>query len=174
MKRSSHDVTEVRISEDGHLYVYYKDINLLDSNTSEPASHGFFEYTIYPKKDVAEGEKLKNRVDISFDYEDPIRTNTIIHTIKVKKKTQRFDLDLYPNPAQKRLNIEISAYAMTVENVTDLREIQVVSSNGQIMHEVKRIGSNYLNIDVSGFPNGLYFIKGIDTIGTLHIGQFVK
>ena len=72
----------------------------------------------------------------------------------MKKKTQRFDLDLYPNPAQKRLNIEISAYAMTVENVTDLREIQVVSSNGQIMHEVKRIGSNYLNIDVSGFLNG--------------------
>ena len=174
MKRSSHDVTEVRISEDGHLYVYYKDINLLDSNTSEPASHGFFEYTIYPKKDVAEGEKLKNRVDISFDYEDPIRTNTITHTIKVKKKTQRFDLDLYPNPAQKRLNIEISDYAMTIENVTELREIQVVSSNGQIMHEVKRIGSNYLNIDVSGFPNGLYFIKGIDTIGNLHIGQFVK
>ncbi len=55
MKRSSHDVTEVHISEDGHLYVYYKDINLLDSNTSEPASHGFFKYTIYPKKDVAEG-----------------------------------------------------------------------------------------------------------------------
>jgi uncharacterized delta-60 repeat protein/uncharacterized repeat protein (TIGR01451 family) len=51
-------------------------INLPDTFTNEPKSHGFVKFKIAPKSTVSLGTIVENFVDIFFDYNDPIRTNT--------------------------------------------------------------------------------------------------
>ncbi|MEL6866888.1 MAG: T9SS type A sorting domain-containing protein, partial [Bacteroidota bacterium] len=57
----------------------FNDIHLPDSNTNEPASHGFVFFDI----EVANrslGTRIENSVGIYFDYNAPIITNTVLNT----------------------------------------------------------------------------------------------
>ena len=54
----------------------FKNINLVDSITNEPASHGYIVYKIKPKQTVALGDTIKNRAAIYFDFNPAVITNT--------------------------------------------------------------------------------------------------
>ncbi len=77
---SSHPNTwEIRGSDT--LEVLFFPISLPDSNVNEPASHGFFSFTIAQKLDLPDGTLIENTADIIFDFNPPIITNTVWHTI---------------------------------------------------------------------------------------------
>lgn len=59
----------------------FPDINLPDSTNNEPNSHGFFQFKIKLKDSLALGTVLKNNADIFFDYNTPVKTNTVLDTI---------------------------------------------------------------------------------------------
>ncbi len=63
------------------LNVLFSMIMLPDSNTNEPASHGFFSFDIEQKSDLPDGTTLNNTANIIFDFNPPITTNTVQHTI---------------------------------------------------------------------------------------------
>ncbi|MDQ3191855.1 MAG: T9SS type A sorting domain-containing protein [Bacteroidota bacterium] len=63
----------------------FNDINLTDTMTSEVNSHGFVKFKIAPFDTVPLGTIIENFVDIFFDYNLPIRTNTI--SIKIDSLT---------------------------------------------------------------------------------------
>ena len=54
----------------------FNDIQLVDSNTNEPASHGYIVYRVKPKPTVSIGNIITNRASIRFDYNLPVKTNT--------------------------------------------------------------------------------------------------
>jgi uncharacterized repeat protein (TIGR01451 family) len=56
-------------------------IALADSNVNEQASHGFVSFKIKHKKDIPLKARIENKVDIYFDYNEPIRTNVVFNTI---------------------------------------------------------------------------------------------
>ncbi|MCP4438903.1 MAG: T9SS type A sorting domain-containing protein [Aureispira sp.] len=56
-------------------------IMLPDSNTNEPASHGFIKFRIQQKAGNSTGTRIENSAAIYFDYNAPVLTNTTWHTI---------------------------------------------------------------------------------------------
>ena len=69
------------IEETGILTVSFENIQLPDSTTNEPASHGFFKFRIHQKPDNPIGTILENRAAIYFDFNEPVITNFSWHTI---------------------------------------------------------------------------------------------
>ena len=65
-----------------HLFRWtFNDINLPDSISSEKESHGFIKYKIGIKNNLPIGTELKNKADIFFDFNPPIKTNETINTL---------------------------------------------------------------------------------------------
>ncbi|MEM9820517.1 MAG: T9SS type A sorting domain-containing protein [Bacteroidota bacterium] len=77
---SSHPY-RMELKEDGFLIFHFDNILLPDSTTNEPASHGFVQFRIQQLPDQPIGTVIENSVDIYFDFNDPIITNTVFHTI---------------------------------------------------------------------------------------------
>lgn len=54
----------------------FEDINLADSKTDEPNSHGYVAFRIVPKYGTPMGYTINNKASIYFDFNEPIITNT--------------------------------------------------------------------------------------------------
>lgn len=54
----------------------FKNINLIDSTSDEPNSHGFVQYRIKLKSGLSEGMAIQNTASILFDLNAPVVTNT--------------------------------------------------------------------------------------------------
>ncbi len=64
------------------LVFTFENILLPDSTTNEEASHGQVNFSITPRADLLPGERIENSVEIYFDFNDPVLTNTVFHTIR--------------------------------------------------------------------------------------------
>ena len=93
----------------------FANIMLPDSNVNEAASHGFVKFKIAQKQDLEDGTLLTNDAGIYFDFNPPIQTNEVFHTIGrefVTVNTQEVfipnvSLKAYPNPASEVVNFEL-------------------------------------------------------------------
>ena len=65
----------------GVLRVDFEDINLPDSASDHAGSIGWFTFSIQLKDSLPLGTQIQNNVDIYFDYNAPIRTNTALNTL---------------------------------------------------------------------------------------------
>lgn len=59
----------------------FKNIDLPDSTSDEPGSHGFVKFSILPAKGLADKTVISNAADIGFDYNEFLRTNVVTSTI---------------------------------------------------------------------------------------------
>jgi hypothetical protein len=85
-------------------------INLPDSNTNEPLSHGFIEYSISPKAGLSDGTGIENTAAIYFDFNPPVITNTTLNTMwsslaAVEEINSPENLQVYPNPGNDRIQL---------------------------------------------------------------------
>ncbi len=88
------DVTTIHPGVSSHDYEFeylggqvvqwtFNNILLVDSNANEPESHGFFKFNIKQKTANPIGTLIENSAAIYFDFNDPIITNTIFHTVGI-------------------------------------------------------------------------------------------
>lgn len=63
------------------LEVLFYPIFLPDSNVNEPASRGYFSFEVDLEPWLPAGTKIENTASIVFDFNPPITTNTVLHTI---------------------------------------------------------------------------------------------
>ena len=70
-----------QINPNGVLTFTFDNIKLVDSFTNEKGSHGFFRYQIRLKDSVATSTKIDNKAAIYFDFNTPIITNIVGHTV---------------------------------------------------------------------------------------------
>jgi hypothetical protein len=59
----------------------FNNINLPDSTSNEPASHGFVSFRIAQKPGNPLGTRIANQALITFDFNSPIATNQTLHTV---------------------------------------------------------------------------------------------
>ncbi len=59
----------------------FNNIMLPDSFSNEPGSHGFLTFTVDMMPNLLNGTTIENSASIYFDSNDPIITNTALHTI---------------------------------------------------------------------------------------------
>jgi uncharacterized repeat protein (TIGR01451 family) len=77
---ASHDYTwEIRGLDT--LDVLFFPIALPDSAASQEGSQGFFTFSMNQKPDLPHGTLVRNTASIIFDFNPPIVTNTVFHTI---------------------------------------------------------------------------------------------
>lgn len=74
-----------------YLVFTFASINLPDSIKNVTKSQGFIKYKIKAKKSLPSGTVISNRAGIYFDYNFPIITNYVVHTItdKIPYNTER-------------------------------------------------------------------------------------
>lgn len=100
-----------QVDFEGHniLKFMFNNILLPDSNVNEAASHGFVRFRITPKSSTPLKTKIENRAAIFFDFNAPIITNGVFHTVDTgflnRKTIAVFSAttpaqQLYPNPVR--------------------------------------------------------------------------
>lgn len=77
----SHESLVTELIGDRTLKFRFDNIHLPDSTTNEAQSHGYVVFEVSPLPNRIDGTELKNRAGIYFDFNEPIITNTVLHTL---------------------------------------------------------------------------------------------
>ena len=67
---------ELSVQDGNKLEWHFRNILLPDSNTDEPASHGYLAFRIKPKQGLQVGDSITNTASVYFDFNLPVNTNT--------------------------------------------------------------------------------------------------
>lgn len=77
---SSHTLTSLEVDPDRNLIARFENILLPDSTTDLLGSEGYLAFAIKPVPDLPSGSVVTNAVDIYFDVNEPVTTNTVFST----------------------------------------------------------------------------------------------
>jgi hypothetical protein len=148
-------------------------IALVDSFKNEPLSHGYVCFKIKHKNGIAPKTKIENFVDIYFDYNAPVRTNTVFNTIfdtiqiYIPKVTDtvtdttgssgiqglnKTSIMVFPNPTTDKFFIQMS------EPVKDL-SIEIYDMQGRLTKSVTSTNNQTLEVSAQGMTKGIYHIR---------------
>jgi uncharacterized repeat protein (TIGR01451 family) len=156
---SSHPYTWA-LSGPGIVTFTFANIALPDSNVNEPASHGFVDFEIGQKPDLPLGSVVENRAAIYFDFNDPVLTNTVWHTIdldflenstRVPELERNVALAVYPNPASETAFVVLPAGAFKGGRC------HVYDAFGRLVARHTVTGPEF-RLERRGLPAGLYTI----------------
>jgi len=129
----------------------FPNINLADSVSNEPLSHGYVTYKIALNPALAPGTEIENTAGIYFDYNDPVMTNTALNTIETVNSVNEEVMNnfiVYPNPANNIVTVSsgsTSEYSLSLLDVfgKEIRTINTVQGK--------------IEMDVNELPAGIYF-----------------
>jgi|GEM_PF-2404037 len=141
----------------------FEAINLPDSTSDEPGSHGFVRFKINQKPDNETGTIIDNQVAIYFDYNPPVITNTT----RVQIGTYKVDIitgiknnlesvnnsSAFPNPFSDYTIIRVEG-----ANFKDM-DLVIYDSKGIQVHQQRISNTNEFIIRNLSDNNGIYFYK---------------
>ena len=163
--RASHSYDLV-INENVLTWRFFS-INLPDSNTNEPASHGFIEYSISPKAGLTDGTTINNTAYIYFDFNAPVVTNSTMNTLwssltALEEVNKGQQLIVYPNPGNDKIvvlprralngNVTITLFDITGKKIKTLIDHDHLNGTG-------------VESDVRDLSKGIYIIELRDDTG---------
>jgi hypothetical protein len=113
---------------------------------------------------------IYNRASILFDYNEPIITNTEMHTVFNNLSSRPGTLLLFPNPVHENHSTVI--IKPEKESEINILETVVMDLQGNIR---KRIEANisFLTLDVSDLPNGVYVTQVRSIDGKTYSGRLI-
>lgn len=144
----SHPMGEVHIENERYVDFEFPNINLPDSTSNEPLSHGYIYYRIKPKQNLVLGDQMDNTAHIFFDFNEAIITNTTITTVVQTlsaREDDLFQVIVHPNPVKDILNIQTES---------PLDRVELYNLQGQLMTT-----TTDSIIDITGFKTGMYILK---------------
>ncbi len=162
---SSH-FANVEISQSGIGTFTFRNINLPDSTSDEIHSHGYLQYRIKAKDNLAVGTSINNTANIYFDYNSPVITNTVtnyITTLVSLPENKNHPLSIYPNPSKDKF---------TIESADPGSALEIYNILGKLMLNVE-IENNHFIIDATSWPSGIYFLR-VGTSGKLITKKLIK
>ncbi len=162
------------LSGAGILTFTFDHILLPDSNVNEVASHGFTQFSIAQRPDNPFGAVVENRAGIYFDFNAPIMTNTVWHTISPdfkptpthEPKAPVATLQVWPNPADEVTRIWAERHFKAGQQIV-LRNI-----SGSVVREIA-VQGQIVELQRAGLPKGLYFLEWRDKSGVIGVGKVV-
>jgi len=145
------------------LILQFTGIELADSNSNEPASHGFVRFKIEQANGNIYGTVIPQMANIYFDYLSPVATNNAVvelhqEIIGGTSSINNQNATIYPNPAHESFNI--NCHESTNYIVQDLA--------GRIIEAGNVIKPTELNC--ATWAKGIYFI----TLQTTENRQIIK
>ncbi len=148
-------------NEEGMKEWFFEDIQLADSVSNEPESHGFIKYLVDVKSDLDRNVTIRNFADIVFDYNEAIRTNTTVTPVLYfSGDSDNSTMMLYPNPATDRVNLAVG----TNQDMVPMRGVELINASGVVM--VKQSFSDLpesAELTLNVLP-GIYYVRvfGVD------------
>jgi len=151
----------------------FDDILLPDSFVNEPGSNGWVEYEISQKFDLPLETRVENTAAIFFDFNEPVITNTVFHTVGENFLptslrdlfTTKESLIFSPNPVQR------GQFAFINTEVDKNKTYQIFNIDGQLMQS-GIMNSKKLQIPKQ-FTAGIYLISLTDDKGKMEYGRLV-
>jgi hypothetical protein len=138
----------------------FDNILLPDSNVNEAASHGFVRFRITPKSSTPLGTKIDNRAAIFFDFNAPIITNWVFHTVDTGFLERKIvsvspsptaQQQMYPNPVR-------SGNLLYFENLpVGTNKISLIDPLGKVVFAAELVG-NSMRVP-NGLASGIYFLE---------------
>ncbi len=150
----------VQILEGGIGRFNFPHINLPDSNTNEPASHGYVQYKIKLKDGLSVGTQVHNTGYIYFDFNSPVVTNTTGNTILSitnpgNNVQDRLKISVYPNPLHEEFTVLLPRFS-TNKQVT----LTLYDTFGQEIQSYLMTGLTF-RFQMHGQSSGIYFLKAV-------------
>ena len=168
---SSHTYT-FQLLEGNILEFRFDNILLPDSSANQEASNGFIQFTVEQLPDNAHGTRIENTAAIYFDFNEPVITNTVFHTIgemvvavnEAHEVGLQAGLKAYPNPFSEAAVFELPRGDAGVFHLYD--------ANGQLILEQNFQRPSFL---VSGhhLRPGAYFYQVRTEEGYVYRGKLV-
>ena len=178
------DLSTFRVKASSHNYITdivgqevtftFNNIMLPDSFVNEPASNGWLEYEISQNVDLPLETAIQNTAAIFFDFNEPVITNTTLHTTGEKMFSITSSKNLIqtkpslifsPNPVQRGQPVFIES--KIDQNLT----YELLNIDGQL------IGSGILdseNLQIpKQVPTGIYLVKLTDQNGKMEYGKLM-
>jgi uncharacterized repeat protein (TIGR01451 family) len=152
--------------QNGVLYIVFDHIQLPDSNSNEPDSHGFVKFSMRPGTDLMPGESVGNTANIYFDFNEPVITNEAVLQVDASTSTSGIATEeflLWPNPVGDMLMLAGGAIGSTVE-IVDVTGRSVVRS---------RVAMDRTVIDMRDLTSGMYILRLLNG-STITTRSFVK
>ena len=138
----------------------FPNINLPDSTTDEPHSHGYVQYRVRIKDGTVVGTQIHNTAYIIFDFNTPVVTNTTFNQIDLitdltpgPSPKERGAVLVYPTPAKDFINFKLNYSSKFDLTITDLF--------GRTVY-YQKIQNDFVSIPVSKIGEGI-FIYRIET-----------
>ena len=149
---------------------------LPDSTTDEAGSHGYVSFRIKPKADFSNNDVIQNRAHIYFDFNAPVITNTtstviLQERITAIKQNIAQKIKLFPSPTNGnvQLQFDITGNKNISLNIIDINGKMLLQKNIQ-----PTIGFNTIDINLSDYANGIYFIQLVSDNEKLYYGKVMK
>jgi hypothetical protein len=155
---------QVSIRNGSEVSFEFDNINLPDSTSDEPGSHGFIAFKIKPHDNILVGDIINATADIYFDFNPAVVTNTAMTQIVNELSVGEFEIDkvtVYPNPTDGILNIVTHA---------GIANTNIFNHLGQLVLSVKEASK----IDISSLSAGIYLMILSDGNGTNYTQKIIK
>jgi len=169
---ASHDYTW-EIKDNNKLKVLFFPIALPDSNQNLAGSQGFFTFNIDQVQDLPDGTVIENTANIVFDYNPPIVTNTVFHTIGellVIIDDSEHETDpvwtVFANP------VSTTATFRTKKVIAGEKRFELFDSSGRLVRTHRFEGQEFL-FERQELLGGMYFFKITGEQGKSATGKVV-
>ena len=117
---------------------------------------------------------VKNSADIYFDFNAPVKTNTVFNTINdtvlvgspiilgIVGQTREMGLKVYPNPTTGILMLEMETWAFVGARHTSPLQIHITDVMGRVVLSAEWARhASPLQIQMTALPAGMYFLRVI-------------
>lgn len=152
------------------LKFHFDNIHLPDSTNNEPESHGYVIYEVKPLSTwLGHNTEIQNTADIHFDFNPPIRTNTVTHMIYhgdiplkdyncdaagLNSHDEFSEMLVYPNPANELVTIHMAGNQKTYKlTLIDLQGRQIADY---------MLSGEQMEVSLGNLPNGIYLLTLTD------------
>lgn len=143
----SHDCS-INIRSNNALEVYFDKIDL--PFEPEEGNKGYFVFKIKTRGDLNQGDIIRNKASIYFDYNDPIVTNEAFAQFEVTSSTTDIDrtgrIHLMPNPTSNMVYFENP----------NVEKVDVFNAQGV---RVKSFNYPGQSLSLASLPDGTYVLK---------------
>lgn len=164
------------IAGDGTLAFTFGNIRLPDSTTNEPASHGYVNFTIAQKPDLAPGTVIENDAAIFFDFNEPVLTDPYFHTVgrplitfvPDRPGAGALELRVFPNPSSEYADFRLEGSPQTDPRL----RLRVYDARGRLLQETEFTGPAY-RFQRQGLAPGLYYFQLENSGGKRASGKLI-
>ncbi|MES2620548.1 MAG: T9SS type A sorting domain-containing protein [Bacteroidota bacterium] len=149
----------------------FSGINLPDSVSNEPASHGMVKFKVKMKPSLAPGTEIKNRAAIYFDSNPRILTNTALNTIETNTAVTQISnsksaIRISPNPATTSITLQLQ---QTPSSSTTFQLFDII---GRMILQ-KPLTETTNRVELSGVSEGMYLYNVVSDKERLGAGKLL-